>query len=894
MFYNCTGLSSIDTSAFTQVTNAYQMFSYCTGLTSIDTSAFTQVTDASYMFLYCSGLTSINTKAFTQVTDAHNMFESCTGLTSIDTSGFTQVTNASYMFYYCTGLTSINWGSIKPTTNTNMFSGASAAKKIGVADQETADWIKANETSMKLTNYSIMTSPKHNFTKVYNYDGAPESVTIQIEEGTTIDYSETPIRDGFNFTKWTLDIEGKIEAPTVMGIKDITVYAQWEVAYFKKTYAELDSWIPTLEAGTYNVEVDCTGVTPNQFMGDYANKRPSPFGNKLLQAKPDVFFNIMFNLPNEVVDTISCFDSRSASIPLKSVEITTAIGLTSSEHMFENCTLLENVDLRSLTSLSSSRYMFQGCSSLKNIDLSPLSQVSDASSMFYNCSGLTTISGLEGLNSITKINYMFYGCTHLSSIDISSFTKVTSSESTFEGCTGLIEVNWGSITPATNTNMFLGASSPKNIKIANKETETWLDSNDLNMKLVNYIINGVIPNNIYIGDLDGLVGHFKNELYRITVNLNNITQDALYDMGPLSTTLNKSVQGAKFNLTLNGNSSIIDLDGFLSNSSKITSITLNDFSNVTDISNLCTNDTSLTSVSLGQLSSVEIAPNAFQGCTSLQEIDISSMENIINISEIFSGCTNLQKVTWGNLYPISYWGAFSDVSENININLTDPDMKDILGGYEMDLPPTAKIGGILKVVFTKIETDKEYITMRDGEKKIIIPNAYYEEVKKPENGISISKWCKDINDVSIEGYSSHTPSCEQKYKDRLASSSFESITFPHSGSLNTNALYKIIIPYSNHREIYDYIKSNKNIIEVEITGTTKEIDFSLFSECNNIRFIQLPLSVEKLKGILPQNVFKIKYMGLSDKLLSDFDNKLVLEEKFIECADKKGFIRIPR
>ena len=34
-----------------------------------------------------------------------------------------------------------------------------------------------------------------------------------------------------------------------------------EIVYdIKKTYAELDSWIAGLTPGTYNVEVDCTGV----------------------------------------------------------------------------------------------------------------------------------------------------------------------------------------------------------------------------------------------------------------------------------------------------------------------------------------------------------------------------------------------------------------------------------------------------------------------------------------------------------------------------------------------------------------------------------------------------------------------------------------------------------
>src|SRR5574344_1721218 len=108
MFHGCTALTSIDTSAFTNVTSASYMFQGCTSLASIDTSAFTNVTNASYMFNNCTSLASITgTAAFTNVTNAERMFQSCTSLASIDTTAFTNVTNAICMFYGCTSLTKI-------------------------------------------------------------------------------------------------------------------------------------------------------------------------------------------------------------------------------------------------------------------------------------------------------------------------------------------------------------------------------------------------------------------------------------------------------------------------------------------------------------------------------------------------------------------------------------------------------------------------------------------------------------------------------------------------------------------------------------------------------------------------------------------------------------------
>src|SRR5574344_806287 len=135
MFYYCTGLTSIDTSAFTNITSTYDMFWNCMGLTSIDTTAFKNVKDASNMFAVCAGLTSIDTSAFTNVTNADSMFIDCTGLTSIDTTAFTKVTIASWMFQNCTRLTSIDTSGFTNVTNAgDMFNGCTSLKSIYMYD----------------------------------------------------------------------------------------------------------------------------------------------------------------------------------------------------------------------------------------------------------------------------------------------------------------------------------------------------------------------------------------------------------------------------------------------------------------------------------------------------------------------------------------------------------------------------------------------------------------------------------------------------------------------------------------------------------------------------------------------------------------------------------------
>src|SRR5574344_1053781 len=107
MFQGCTSLASIDTTAFTNVTNAREMFQGCTSLASIHASVFTNLTSPTYKLHGCTALTSIDTAAFTNVTDASFMFFKCTSLASIDTTAFTNVTDASFMFWNCTSLTKI-------------------------------------------------------------------------------------------------------------------------------------------------------------------------------------------------------------------------------------------------------------------------------------------------------------------------------------------------------------------------------------------------------------------------------------------------------------------------------------------------------------------------------------------------------------------------------------------------------------------------------------------------------------------------------------------------------------------------------------------------------------------------------------------------------------------
>ena len=132
MFYNCSGLTTLDVSKFdtSQVTTMYRMFYRCIGLTTLDVSSFdtSKVTTMYRMFTYCSGLTILDVSKFdtSEVTNMVSMFGGCSGLTTLDLSSFntSKVTNMSYMFNLCSKLKIIYAKQYDETTNTGWTTSA--------------------------------------------------------------------------------------------------------------------------------------------------------------------------------------------------------------------------------------------------------------------------------------------------------------------------------------------------------------------------------------------------------------------------------------------------------------------------------------------------------------------------------------------------------------------------------------------------------------------------------------------------------------------------------------------------------------------------------------------------------------------------------------------------
>src|SRR5574344_1589963 len=193
MFLNCSALTSVDTTSFTNVNNTSGMFYSCTSLTSVDTTPFTKVTSASSMFSSCTSLTSVDTASFTNVTSTNNMFSSCTSLTSIDTTAFTKVINANEMFYGCTGLTSIDTPPVftKLMDATSMFYGCTGLTSINAS--AFTNVVTADDMFYGCTGLTSVDTPV--FTKLTSADdmffGCTKLTSIDISSMTSLTDTST-------------------------------------------------------------------------------------------------------------------------------------------------------------------------------------------------------------------------------------------------------------------------------------------------------------------------------------------------------------------------------------------------------------------------------------------------------------------------------------------------------------------------------------------------------------------------------------------------------------------------------------------------------------------------------------------------------------------------------
>ena len=130
MFYNCTGLNTLDTSGWnlSSLNNGSSMFQNCTGLNTLDTSGWgmNKVSSMYNMFWKCQLLSTINTSGWgslDKVADVSNLFRECNNLVSIDLSNrLEKCTRYDNHIYSDTRLVSMV-GNHTETDNVRLFIG---------------------------------------------------------------------------------------------------------------------------------------------------------------------------------------------------------------------------------------------------------------------------------------------------------------------------------------------------------------------------------------------------------------------------------------------------------------------------------------------------------------------------------------------------------------------------------------------------------------------------------------------------------------------------------------------------------------------------------------------------------------------------------------------------
>lgn len=139
MFYNCTGLTSLDLSGWktSNVTNMYQMFALCNNISTLNLNGWKP----------------------SSANNMSHMFDQCRNLTSLDLSGWnlSNVIDMSYMFFYCDKLTELNvtgWKINENVSYTNMFYSCTSLNKLilGNVSQDLYNWWVARLTNAGIQN----------------------------------------------------------------------------------------------------------------------------------------------------------------------------------------------------------------------------------------------------------------------------------------------------------------------------------------------------------------------------------------------------------------------------------------------------------------------------------------------------------------------------------------------------------------------------------------------------------------------------------------------------------------------------------------------------------------------------------------------------------------------
>ncbi len=486
MFYDCSGLTSLDLSNFNtaNVTNMMSMFAGCSALTSLDLSSFNtaNVKYMGYMFRDCSNLTSLDLSNFNtgNVTEMQRMFYNCSSLPSLDVTNFNtgNVTDMSFMFYGCSGLTSLdvtNFNTANVTAMDWMFAGCSGLTSLDVTNFNTANVTNMSEmfagcsglTSLDVTNFNTA-----NVTNMYYmFYGCSGLTSLDLSSFNTANVTEMDWMFGgcsslttiYAGEGWSTDnlIDGGgsmfVECYALVGgmgtvLSNVSAsYAHIDggtenPGYFTDknasvAYAVLSSDSTVVTFYYDNMRAERGGININNT--PINGTSTSPYGT----AKTAVF-DASFDAYRPT-STAYWFRKCELLTTITGIECLHTDNVTDMSHMFDGCSALTNLDVSGFntTNVTDMNFMFSYCSALTSIDVSNFNtaNVTNMERLFFAC-GLTSLDVTNfNTGNVTNMVEMFWGCSNLTSLDLSNFNtaNVTDMSYMFTACRNMTTIYVG-------------------------------------------------------------------------------------------------------------------------------------------------------------------------------------------------------------------------------------------------------------------------------------------------------------------------------------------------------------------------------------------------------------------------------------------------------------------
>ena len=262
MFYFCIGLETIDVSNFdtSNVTNMSAMFGHCRSVRNLDLSNFdtSNVTNMAGMFYYNWNLQDVDLTSFNveKVTDFSGFMEQAKSIKKLDLSNFITLSvrssygafrdmeslNKLYIPNWKNDTDSRGFMSNSPISELKLGSSFQLKEVLELRDLEISEvWVDSNKEELstgELIEYhnnrgiEDVYHVEKQYTLTFDTKGGSNVPNQKKIAGKLFDKPESPVKDGFIFNYWSLDVDGKQPYDFSTPISEnIKIYANYTPEY---------------------------------------------------------------------------------------------------------------------------------------------------------------------------------------------------------------------------------------------------------------------------------------------------------------------------------------------------------------------------------------------------------------------------------------------------------------------------------------------------------------------------------------------------------------------------------------------------------------------------------------------------------------------------------------